>query len=120
MDGVIYVFNNLVLEVCEKYIKFSILWFCPFRLKQKVTCIVLKEKVIPKTVHCLLSAIKKIHIEFLFQDAFEFFSNLTDQLDEILKVSVVNHQCAPGWSLEIVQDKCIFFFFSENRTRTVI
>ena len=25
----------------------------------------------------------------LFQDAFEFFSNLTDQLDEILKVSCV-------------------------------
>ena len=25
----------------------------------------------------------------IFQDAFEFFSNLTDQLDEILKVSCV-------------------------------
>lgn len=25
----------------------------------------------------------------MFQDAFEFFSNLTDQLDEILKVSCV-------------------------------
>lgn len=30
---------------------------------------------------------------FLFQDAFEFFSNLTDQLDEILKVGEVNCQC---------------------------
>lgn len=28
----------------------------------------------------------------LFQDAFEFFSNLTDQLDEILKVGEVNCQ----------------------------
>lgn len=54
---------------------------------------------------------------FLFQDAFEFFSNLTDQLDEILKVGEVNCQSNSVWSLEIVHDKCIFFFISRKQDR---
>lgn len=42
-----------------------------------------------QSVGLLVMILMAFKSDLMFQDAFEFFSNLTDQLDEILKVSCV-------------------------------
>ena len=50
-------------------------------------CLVIRIRV--QSVGLLVVTLMAFKSGLMFQDAFEFFSNLTDQLDEILKVSCV-------------------------------